>query len=179
MKILDKEEREAHKLHLVDEGFRGFVYGSIISSASYLYLKYRHPLKFRSFNASIKTCIVTMPTIALCAFWADQGTVQFNNAMYKYGRREEIMNRYRQWQAKSAWEKCCTFVKGNLVPSTLATFFLTTIGSYLILRSAYSPKQALTLRRLQFSSVASAGALSSLFFFSFRKKDGLTLASDL
>ena len=80
MKIIDKEEREAHKLHIISEGMKGMLYGGIVSLGLYTYLKKCRTALFARLNTSIKTCIIVMPTISLSAFWADAGSVQFDTA---------------------------------------------------------------------------------------------------
>lgn len=106
MKIIDKEEREAHKLHIISEGMKGMFYGGIVSLGLYTYLKKCHTALFARFNTSIKTCIIVMPTISLSAFWADEGSVQFDRKMYSSGyANKKLLEEYAQWKNLSFSEK--------------------------------------------------------------------------
>ncbi|CCE88914.1 Piso0_001704 [Millerozyma farinosa CBS 7064] len=105
MKLITSEERQAHIKALTSDGLRGMVYGALFSAGLFGYMKLRHPAKFSSFNASIKTCLVIMPTITVCAFWADQGSVDFDKKMHVLGGKERIIEENRDWESKSILEK--------------------------------------------------------------------------
>lgn len=106
MKIIDKEEREAHKLHIISEGMKGMLYGGIVSLGLYTYLKKCRTALFARLNTSIKTCIIVMPTISLSAFWADAGSVQFDRKMYSSGyANKKLLEEYAQWKNLSFYEK--------------------------------------------------------------------------
>lgn len=113
MKIIDKEEKEAHAAHIAAEGLKGMLYGSAISLGLFTYLRVRHPQRFASFNTSIKACILVMPTISLAAFYADEGSVEFDREMYSAGHaNKQMMEEYRQWRSMPFGER---------VVSTLST----------------------------------------------------------
>ena len=50
MKILSKEEKDAHISHIISEGAKGLFYGGALSVGLYQYLKHRHPARFATFN---------------------------------------------------------------------------------------------------------------------------------
>ena len=88
MKILSKEEKDAHISHIISEGAKGLFYGGALSVGLYQYLKHRHPARFATFNPSIKAAIIAMPTISVAAFFADQGSVEFDRKMHQSGIRK-------------------------------------------------------------------------------------------
>ncbi|ODV80982.1 uncharacterized protein CANTADRAFT_48192 [Suhomyces tanzawaensis NRRL Y-17324] len=108
MKILDKEERQAHISHITTEGFKGLVYGSILSTGLFAYLKKRHA-GFNRFSTSIKTCIIVMPTISLGAFFADQGSWEFDKQMHSSAYTQgKLLEEYREWNNLSMSDKIFT-----------------------------------------------------------------------
>lgn len=130
MKLLNREEREAHATHVAFEGLNGLLVGSFISLGAFAYLKMKHPVKFKQFNTSIKACILIMPTVSCCAFYADQGSVQFDKAMRSSPKNEEmIMNRFREWKRKSTFGKIAEYARGHKLTVAMGTW-AATIGGY-------------------------------------------------
>lgn len=131
MKIIDKDEREAHKAYVLAAGLKGFFYGSLFSAGIYAFLKLRHPGKFGRFNASIKTAILTMPTIASAAFFADEGSVEFDRRMYSSGQTNQIMlEEFRQWKKASATDKIISTVSSHKYEFILLTWLASMYGSW-------------------------------------------------
>ncbi|WPK23394.1 hypothetical protein PUMCH_000633 [Australozyma saopauloensis] len=99
MKIIDKHERDAHAMHVATEGLKGLFYGGVLSLGIYNFLKYRQPARFARFNTSIKACIIIMPTISLGAFYADEGSVEFDRKMYSSGYADKkMLEQYSKWK---------------------------------------------------------------------------------
>ncbi|KAM9889209.1 hypothetical protein OXX79_012310, partial [Metschnikowia pulcherrima] len=106
MKIIDREEKEAHASFVMSEGLRGMFYGSVVSVGLFAYLRTRHPARFARFNTSIKACILTMPTISLAAFYADEGSVEFDRLMYSQGHtNKQVLDQYKEWKNMPASDK--------------------------------------------------------------------------
>lgn len=123
MKLVSKEEREAHSAFVASEGAKGLIYGAMASLGIFSYLRFSHAVRFRSFNTSIKTCILTMPTIALSAFWADQGSVEFDRRMYSSRSDErDVIEEYREWKAKPAFLKLLSTVEDHKYQALLAVW---------------------------------------------------------
>lgn len=98
MKLVTKEEREAHASYILAEGAKGLFWGALGSVGLYAYLKKRHTARFNQFNTSIKACILTIPTVGVSALWADNGSVEFDRKMYSSGHEEsKLVQEYREW----------------------------------------------------------------------------------
>lgn len=114
MKILNQDERNAHIAWITAEGAKGLFYGLILSLGLYGYLKSRHTVRFNQFNTSIKTCIITMPTISMGAFFADQGSWEFDKKMHSSLHQERrMMEEYKAWEGLTRWEKTITTLNSN------------------------------------------------------------------
>lgn len=106
MKLVTKEEREAHASYIIAEGSKGLFYGGIASLGLFYYLKKKHTVRFNSFNTSIKTCILTIPTIGAAALWADEGSIEFDRKMYSSTYSEnKVLEEYREWNNLSLGNK--------------------------------------------------------------------------
>lgn len=81
MKIITTEERQAHVSHILNEGFKGLIYGGLISTTLFVLILKRWPQKVGKWNTSIKASFITIPTIGTSAFFADQGSWQFDKEM--------------------------------------------------------------------------------------------------
>ncbi|KAK6459120.1 uncharacterized protein RJT20DRAFT_12096 [Scheffersomyces xylosifermentans] len=131
MKIITNEEREAHIAHITTEGMKGLFYGSVLSLGLFTYLKTKHPVRFNSFNTSIKTCIVTMPTIATGAFWADQGSWEFDKKMHSSEHEEsKMLQEYRDWNRLSTSDKIFTALNDNKYKIILSAWAASMYGSW-------------------------------------------------
>lgn len=131
MKIIDKEEREAHANHVLTEGLKGLFYGGVVSVGLYAYLKARHPARFAKFNTSIKACIFVMPTISLCAFWADEGSVEFDRQMYSSGyANKKMLEEYQQWKNMPFSDKLVSSLSIHKYKIILASWIASMYGSW-------------------------------------------------
>lgn len=133
MKILGQDEREAHIAHITSEGAKGLFYGSIISLGLFGYLKTRHPLRFKSFNTSIKTCIFAMPTIATGAFYADQGSVEFDRQVHSSDyTNSKMMEEYRQWNNMAMSDKIFHSLNENKYKIIITSWAASLYGSWVL-----------------------------------------------
>ncbi|OBA24135.1 hypothetical protein METBIDRAFT_30473 [Metschnikowia bicuspidata var. bicuspidata NRRL YB-4993] len=131
MKIIDREEKEAHAAHVMAEGFRGMFYGSIISAGLFAYLKTRHPARFAKFNTSIKACVLIMPTISLAAFYADDGSLEFDKKMYSAGHtNKQVLEQYREWKNMPASDRIVTLLSTHKYKIILASWAASMYGSW-------------------------------------------------
>lgn len=83
MKILSEEEKSAHSKAVLYEGLKGCVVGLGVSYGLIYTVKKKMPLRYKQFNASIKAAMWAMPTITLGAFYADEGSVKFDEETYR------------------------------------------------------------------------------------------------
>lgn len=131
MKIIDREEREAHASYILAEGLKGMFYGSIVSLGLYGYLKLRHPARFASFNTSIKACIITMPTISMAAFYADDGSVEFDRRMHSSDYNDDrVLQEYRRWNLMPLSEKIVTSMSNNQYKIIFSAWLASMYGSW-------------------------------------------------
>lgn len=131
MKILDTEEREAHIAHITHEGVKGLFVGSMISAGLFAYLKFKQPVKFSHFNTSIKTCIFAMPTIASGAFFADQGSVEFDKQMHQLDyTTKKTLEEFRAWNNLSASDKFIHSLNNNKYSIIIGAWAASLYGSW-------------------------------------------------
>ncbi|EMG45670.1 hypothetical protein G210_4139 [Candida maltosa Xu316] len=131
MKILSPEEKQAHTSHILAEGFKGLMYGGAFSIGLFQYIKRRHPVRFKSFNPSIKAAIIAMPTISIAAFFADQGSVEFDRNMHQSEYQEaKILEEYRNWNKLSLSDKCFTVLNDNKYPIIVSAWAASLYGSW-------------------------------------------------
>lgn len=83
MKIISEEEKNEHKYAVLKEGLKGCAIGAVIGYGLSQLIKYKHPARFASFNASVKASLYVMPAITVGAFMADDGSVKFDEKKYR------------------------------------------------------------------------------------------------
>lgn len=155
MKILNREEREAHATHIASEGLKGLFVGGLLSLGAFGYLKLKHPVRFKQFNTSIKACILIMPTVSCCAFYADQGSVQFDKLMRSSPKNEQIlMNRFRDWKSKSTPEKIVSSARGNKIKVTVGAWLASVGGYYAYLKQDNRLAEAQRMAKLKTFTLA-------------------------
>lgn len=86
MKLLTKEEIEAHRSHTLSGGIQGCVAGLAVSALMFKFLPRRYP----SFNParmtwSIKTALFITPPTLLTAICAEEASNNFDATMYSFG----------------------------------------------------------------------------------------------
>ena len=83
MKLITENEKSDHKSHIMKQGSKGFLIGSVVGLGLIRYFKFKQPLKYNSFNWTIKACLYTMPTLGFTAFLTDNGGTQFFKSRYR------------------------------------------------------------------------------------------------
>ncbi|EER31033.1 conserved hypothetical protein [Candida tropicalis MYA-3404] len=133
MKILSKEEKDAHISHILAEGTKGLVYGGILSVGIFQYLKHKQPARFATFNPSIKAAIIAMPTISVAAFYADQGSVEFDRKMHQSDYTEsKYLEEYREWNKLSLSDKCFTVLNDHKYKIIIGAWAGSLYGSWVL-----------------------------------------------
>lgn len=131
MKIIDREEKEAHASYVMAEGLRGLFYGSVVLVGLFAYLKTRHTARFARFNTSIKACILTMPTVSLAAFYADEGSVEFDRQMYSSGHtNKQVLEQYKEWRNMPTSDKVVTALGTHKYKIIFASWVASMYGSW-------------------------------------------------
>lgn len=133
MKILDNDEREAHISHITTEGAKGLFYGSLLSAGIFGYLKFRHPVRFSHFNTSIKACIFAMPTVGMGAFFADQGSLEFDRQLHTSDyEQKKLLDEYRSYSRLSASDKVFHFLNENKYKIIIGAWAGSLYGSWVL-----------------------------------------------
>ncbi|RCK64966.1 Respiratory supercomplex factor 2, mitochondrial [Candida viswanathii] len=131
MKILSKEEKDAHVSHIIAEGAKGLVYGGILSVGIFQFLKHKRPARFALFTPSIKAALLAMPTITIGAFYADQGSVEFDRKMHQSEYNEsKYIEEFREWNKLSLSDKCFTVLNDNKYKIIIAAWAGSLYGSW-------------------------------------------------
>lgn len=106
MKLITENEKNDHKSHIMKEGSKGFLIGSVIGLGLIRYFKFKQPLKYNSFNWTVKACLYTMPTLGFTAFLTDNGGTQFSNLVIVqliYNRKSK--SNLNNWTIYRCWKK--------------------------------------------------------------------------
>ncbi|CUM63152.1 uncharacterized protein PRCAT00000719001 [Priceomyces carsonii] len=158
MKLINSEEKAAHIAYFSTEGFKGLIYGSLISFGLYEYIKTRQPGRFRTFSASIKTCILIIPTIGIGAFWADQGSVEFDRKMHS-SNNSTVMEEYRQWNNMTLLDKVAhsllKYKSHFLVTSWIGSIY----GSWILIRKDKTLNAAQRISKIKKYAIGSTASV--------------------
>lgn len=85
MKIISEEEKNEHKNTVLKEGLKGCLIGAAVGVGIMQFLKFRQPLRYARFNNSVRASLIIMPAITVGAFYADDGSVKFDQEKYRSG----------------------------------------------------------------------------------------------
>lgn len=131
MKILDDEERNAHWNAVLRQGAIGTVVGLGVSAGIVTFMKRKQPLRYQSFNASLKTAMWVMPTITIGAFFADEGSVKFDEEMHRsdYLNQQEA-EKLKEWNKMSLSDQIFTRVNDNKYKIIISAWALSLWGSW-------------------------------------------------
>lgn len=100
MKLLTKEEIEAHRSHTLSGGIQGCVAGLAVSALMFKFLPRRYP----SFNParmtwSIKTALFITPPTLLTAICAEEASNNFDATMYSSGSSsKDAIEEHQRWK---------------------------------------------------------------------------------
>lgn len=131
MKIISSEEKQAHIAHITAEGAKGLVYGGILSSSIFLLLQKRWPHKIKNWSTSIKASFITIPTIGAAAFWADQGSWEFDKEMHQSEYNQaRILEEFREWNRLSQSDKVFTVLNDNKYKIIITAWAASLYGSW-------------------------------------------------
>lgn len=131
MKILNDEERNAHWNAVLRQGAIGTAVGLGVSAGLVTWVKRKQPLRWRSFNTSVKTAMWVMPTVTIGAFFADEGSVKFDEQMHRldYLNQQET-EKLEQWNKLSTADKIFTRVNENKYKLIISAWALSLWGSW-------------------------------------------------
>lgn len=131
MKILADEEKNAHWNAVLWEGAKGTAIGLGASAALVFGVKRRYPQQFSHFSASIKAAMWAMPTVSVAAFWADEGSVKFDEAQYRGDFIENVeKQKLDQWEKLSFADKTFTKINDNKYKIIISAWAASLWGSW-------------------------------------------------
>ncbi|KAI5954127.1 RCF2 [Candida margitis] len=134
MKILSTDEKNAHMNYLLSQGAKGLVYGGVVSAGIYSFFKYRRPARFATFTASVKAAIIVVPTIGISAFWADQGSWEFDKMMHQSEyTQQQMLEEHRKFNSLSTSEKIFTTLGAHKYQIIIAAWAASLYGSWTII----------------------------------------------
>lgn len=106
MKILTEDEKNDHWQHVLVAGAQGTVVGLGLSYGLVRLVKTKRPAAWSHFNASMKAAMWAMPTVSSAAFFADQGSVRYDEQKYRSHYLDKVVQ-----GALARWEKLTTTEK--------------------------------------------------------------------
>ncbi|EMG45179.1 RCF2 Respiratory supercomplex factor 2 [Candida maltosa Xu316] len=77
MKLISEKEHIEHKVYVFEQCCKGAVIGGLVGLGFKKYMKFQQPLKFQSFNWTIRACMVGMPILGGAAFFGTNGSLKF------------------------------------------------------------------------------------------------------
>lgn len=83
MKILSDEEKNEHWNVVLQEGAKGTLVGLGLSFGLVSLIRKRRPAAYSHFSPSMKAALWAMPTVSAAAFFADQGSVKYDEQKYR------------------------------------------------------------------------------------------------
>lgn len=139
MKILSDEERNAHWNAVLYEGAKGTLIGLGVSYGLVSYLKKKHPIRYGQFNTSIKACLWSMPPVSLGAFYADDGSVKFDEQQHRSDYfKEKEKEQLERWDKLSWNDKAFVKVNDNKYKIIIGAWAASLYGSWkLVNRDKY------------------------------------------
>ncbi|OBA24542.1 hypothetical protein METBIDRAFT_10678 [Metschnikowia bicuspidata var. bicuspidata NRRL YB-4993] len=133
MKILNDEERDSHWQTVLIEGLKGTVVGAGLAGLMVAGVKRRYPVPYKNFNASIKAAMWAMPTISMAAFYADDGSVKFDEQTHRSDYLEKVeKERLERWETLSTGDKIFTKVNDNKYKIIVGAWAASLWGSWAI-----------------------------------------------
>ncbi|KAI5951340.1 hypothetical protein KGF54_004414 [Candida jiufengensis] len=166
MKIISDDEKNAHMNYVLSEGFKGLVYGGALSAGVFSFFKFKRPQTFASFSPSVKAAMLTMPTIALGAFWADQGSWEFDKKMHQSEyNNNEILKKHKEFDSLPLSDKIVTKLNDHKYQIIIGVWGLSLYGSWVVInRDKYmTTSQKLVQSRVVAQAVSVLLLLATLF----------------
>lgn len=131
MKVLTKEDKDAHAYHVAMEAVKGFFYGGFVAAGAFYYLKKRQPQKLAKMTTSVKTAVFAIPTAGLAAFWGDQGSWEYDQEVNQGSYKKKLkMEEYQQWSKLSTGEKIIHGLNEQKYPIIISTWVALMYGSW-------------------------------------------------
>lgn len=133
MKILSDEERNAHWNEVLKEGLKGCVVGLGVSFGLVTYMKRRHLAAYKTMNTSVRASMWAMPIITMGAFYADEGSVRFDEQQHRseYLLKQE-QERLQRWNQLSTQDQVLTKLNEHKYKVIVGAWAASLYGSWKI-----------------------------------------------
>lgn len=165
MKIITEEEKQAHKQHVLMENIKGCAVGAMAGIGLIQYFKRRYPARYNILSASVKAGMFAIPTITIGAFWADDGSIQFDHDKYQGDYKIKIQQEKQQlYDQLSSQEKILHNLNDNKYALIVSAWAASLYGSWKIVdRDLYMTKsQKLVQARVYAQAITVVLLLSTI-----------------
>ncbi|WPK27020.1 hypothetical protein PUMCH_004391 [Australozyma saopauloensis] len=172
MKIIDDEERNAHWNHVLKEGLKGCAVGMGLAALLVAGVKKRYPQQYMRYNASVKAAMWAMPTISVGAFFADEGSVKFDEQMYRGDFIEKAKKeKQAQWEQLSGTDKVLTFANDHKYKIIIGSWAASLWGSWHIVnRDKYMTTAQKAVQARVYAQAITVVLLLGTIFLSMHEK---------
>ncbi|CAR27883.1 ZYRO0D08800p [Zygosaccharomyces rouxii] len=134
MKILSKEEIEAHKYHTIAGGVKGAIAGFAIAGAVWKFAPIRYPrFQPRRWPWSIKTAFWISPPTLMTAICAEEASNKFDSMMYSSGGESaDALEEHRKWKEMSMKQKLVEGLSNNKYKIIVGAWAASMYGSWVV-----------------------------------------------
>lgn len=132
MKILSKEEIEAHSYHTISGGIKGAIAGFALAGAIWKLGPMRFP-KFQPqrWTYSIKTAFWISPPTVLTAICAEEASNRFDEMMYSSGNESaDALEQHKKWKGMSLQQKMVEGLSNNKYKIIVGAWAASLYGSW-------------------------------------------------
>ncbi|GME93912.1 unnamed protein product [Ambrosiozyma monospora] len=132
MKLVTKDEIDAHQSAVLSAGIKGFILGTAISVGIYALAPHKYPLLLKM-PWSIKTAIAVTPPAFAASVNAERGSSAFDNEMYSSEfTQKKILDEHKRWNSLTLTEKTIESVSENKYGIITGLWALSMWGSWAI-----------------------------------------------
>lgn len=172
MKILGDEERNAHWQAVLTEGIKGTVVGIGLSAAIVGFVRTRHATQYARMNASIKSAMWAMPTVAVAALFADVGSVKFDEEMHQSEYKKRLAaEELERWNLFSTSEKIFKQLNDNKYKIVVGAWAASLYGSWTIVnRDPYMTVAQKAVQARVYAQAVSVALLLCTLFLSMQER---------
>ncbi|CAG98060.1 Rcf2 [Kluyveromyces lactis] len=142
MKILTREEIDAHRHYTLMGGVKGAAAGLLISAAMFRFLPHRYP-KFnpKAMTWSVKTALFITPPTLLASIVAEESSNSFDKKMYGDSSSSDILAEHNRWKNLPMSEKLVEGLSNNKYKIIVGAWAASLYGSWkLVDRDLYMTK---------------------------------------
>ncbi|KAG7696291.1 hypothetical protein KL930_003317 [Ogataea haglerorum] len=131
MKIVSKEEIDAHSWATIAGGFNGFCLGTLVSVGVYAMAPRYYP-KLLKMPWSIKTATAIIPPAFTTAVNAELASTRFDSEMYSSEfQQRKVLEEHRRWAKLSTTEKMVESLSNNKYKIITGLWAASMVGSWM------------------------------------------------